>query len=123
MFVKYITESDILARGFKPSNLATLYPESYKLMDVSADNEINTYIQIWIDNNTYKYSVITDLESTIDRGILKKKEQMDDIIFKYITNATQEYRKRCREKTRSNDECTYNSEFTNEFIERTFHGS
>lgn len=95
MFVKYMDNSDILARGFRPSKMSDLCPESFQLMDVSIDNPVDTLIHVWNNNNSYSYTICTDKESVVERGSFTRPEQLDELLTKYIGNATEEYRSRC----------------------------
>lgn len=84
-------DSDITDRGFKPSNLCNLHPESFFKMDVSAYNEENTLMQVWPDNNSYQYVVLTDVRSTIERGTITRPKQLDEVVqrhFKYSNGGT-----------------------------------
>lgn len=90
MFVKYVDESDILAKGFLPSNsILNLCPDSYYMKSINKDTW--TLIQVWGDNNQFKYIVGINEYYNIDTGVVTRPEVLDQLISKYIDNASISY--------------------------------
>jgi len=104
MFVKYLTEGDLIIRGFEPSNPSNLHPESFAKTQFNEESGLSTMMNIWIENNIYHYKICTDRESTISRGVITKKEQLDIILKKFFEDDYVSYLERTYQKSYSPSE-------------------
>jgi len=91
MFVKHISEQDILDSGFVLNSLGR---ETYskKLID---GEYLSTYVQIWLDVNTYRYEVITDIEGIVEYGEIRNKRDLSRVDSKFFQNYKGEFMVRC----------------------------
>ena len=84
MFIKYLHESDLVERGFMPSNDSNLHPESFHRMQLNEDSGISTLMTVFVDSNLYSYVVCTEREGVVDRGIFTRKEELDAILKQFF---------------------------------------
>lgn len=90
MFVKHITDEDIFRAGFllNPVFNETFYKEKIDTTYIS------TYMQIWVDANSYQYKVVTDREGEVERGTIFSAAVLKDLSEEYFNKDVQTFLKR-----------------------------
>lgn len=82
MFVKHIEDKDIFECGF---TLNPLFNETFSMEKVDR-KFISTYMQVWVDINSYRYKVVTDREGVIEYGTVFSKEILKGLVSKFFTH-------------------------------------
>jgi len=90
MFVKHIIDEDIFKEGFI---LNPLFNETFSREKIDT-NFISTYMQIWLDVNSYRYKIMTDREGTVVRGTINSVDVLKQLTEKYFNNDIKEFIKR-----------------------------
>lgn len=90
MFVRYISDEDILNNDFI---LNPLFNETFSRETIDT-TYISTYMQIWNGVNSYKYKVLTDREGTIEYGTICSKELLSEITERFFGKGKVNYLKR-----------------------------
>lgn len=82
MFVRYIEDKDVFACGFtqNPIMNETFFREKIDTKYLS------TYMQVWMNINTYRYKVVTDREGAIEYGNISSKEILEELVSKFFEN-------------------------------------
>jgi Mg2+/Co2+ transporter CorC len=80
MFVRHITEKDIFENGFI---LNPLTNETFSKQKIDTEC-LSTYMQIWIDVNSYRYRVITDREGKIEDGVILTKDILKELVTEFF---------------------------------------
>lgn len=90
MFIRHIIDEDVFNNGFI---LNPLFNETFYREKIDT-TYISTYMQIWIDVNSYRYKVITDREGVINRGTIFSASILKSLTEKYFDNDKKNYMKR-----------------------------
>lgn len=87
MFIKHIIDEDVFRNGFV---LNPVFNESFSREKIDT-TYISTYMQIWVDINSYRYKVLTDREGVIDRGSIFSASILKSLTEKYFDNDIRNY--------------------------------
>jgi len=87
MFVKHIDESNFFDYGFE---LNSVMKESLSKHLVDSDT-ISTYVQVWLDVNSYKYKAATNIEGIVERGSIRNKEDLAEVNRRFFEDHKREF--------------------------------
>lgn len=107
MFIRYLTEQQILSLGFQPVHEANLCSESFSLRKLNYDHGIHTLISLYDNASSFLYKIVTYDESTIEEGMVTRFSDLKDMVDKYINNDMLTYLERKRGKQFSEIERAY----------------
>lgn len=87
MFVKHLEEQNFFDAGF---SLNPLSRETFSKQSIDAES-ISTYVQVWMDVNSYKYKAVTDKEGTVEYGSIRNKEDLSEINRRFFVDHKKEF--------------------------------
>lgn len=90
MFVRHITEKDVFEKGFI---LNPLTNETFSKQKIDTQY-LSTYMQIWVDINSYRYRVVTDREGLVENGIILSKDILSELHAEFFDNDIDSFLKR-----------------------------
>ena len=87
MFVKHIEEQNFIDAGFSINPLSR---ETFSKQIIDSDT-ISTYVQVWIDVNTYRFKAVTDKEGTVEYGSIRNKEDLAEVNRRFFEDHKKEF--------------------------------
>lgn len=87
MFVKHINENNFFDEGF---TLNPLTRESFSKQLIDCQS-ISTYVQAWLNINTYLYVAITDKEGKVESGKINNKEELKELNRRFFEDHKREF--------------------------------
>jgi hypothetical protein len=90
MFVRHITEQDVFDNGFL---LNPITNETFSRQQIDTKH-VSTYMQIWIDINSYRYRVVTDREGVVEDGHIFSRDILGELVTEFFDNDLESFLRR-----------------------------
>lgn len=87
MFVKHIEEQDFIDAGF---TLNSLTRETFSKQTIDSDT-ISTYVQVWLQINTFRFKAVTDKEGSVEYGFIRNKQDLAEVNRRFFEDHKREF--------------------------------
>lgn len=87
MFVKHIEEQDFIDAGF---TLNSLTRETFSKQTIDS-NTISTYVQVWLQINTFRFKAVTDKEGSVEYGFIRNKQDLAEVNRRFFEDHKREF--------------------------------
>lgn len=107
MFVRYLTEKQVLSLGFTPAHEANLCSETFSLSKFNHEYDFHTLISLYDNTSSFLYKIVTYEESTIAEGMITRFDDLKKMVKKYMDDDILTFMERKRGEPFTEIEKTY----------------